>query len=71
MPRSATARDRDRAARQAKRGSQPAPKRPRPSAPAKQTARDSGFLNTLIIALLVVLAAMVVVFLVIALRVVG
>ncbi len=56
--------------RQAKRGSQPAARRPRPSAPVKPAARGAGagFLDYLIIALLVVLAMMIVVGLLVILR---
>jgi hypothetical protein len=69
--RTASARDQDRAARQATRGSQPASPRPRPAAPYKPAARGAraGFLDYLIIALLVVLAAMVVVAALVLLRI--
>ena len=60
--RTVAARDRDRASRQAGRGSPTAAPRARPTAPAKPAVRSAraGFLDYLIIALLVVLAVMIV-----------
>ncbi len=60
--RTAAARDRDRVARQAGRGAQTPARRARTTAPAKPAVRSAkaGFLDHLIIALLVVLALMIV-----------
>ncbi len=68
--RTAAARDRDRASRQAGRGPQTAARRARPEAPTKPAVRSAraGFLDYLIIALLVVLAVMIVAGLLLMLR---